>query len=73
MNLDDLKYKACDICGKPISVGRDVCDKCCKSYGTHVSYIKSHDHSNDILETLKRIRSEAERSYKRGLHTGHTL
>lgn len=65
MNIDSLSYKSCDICGRAVSIGRDVCDKCCKSYGTHVSYIKSRDHSTDILETLKRIRAEAERSYKR--------
>lgn len=67
MNIDGLCYKPCDICGRAVSVGRDVCDKCCKSYGTHILYIKSHnrDNDNDILETLKRIRAEADRSYKR--------
>lgn len=71
MNIDDLKYKACDICGKPVSVGRDVCDECCWDHGTHVSYLRVGN-NKDILEVLKHIRLEAERSYKRDSHTGHT-
>lgn len=71
MNIDSLCYKPCDICGRSVSIGRDVCDKCCKSFGTHISYIRAYDSTNDILKTLKRIRSEAERSYKRESQSEH--
>lgn len=70
MNIDALKYKSCDICGKPVGIGRDVCDECCWDHGTHVSYLRVGT-KKDILEVLKRIRSEAERSYKRDSHSGH--
>lgn len=65
MDINDLRYKSCDICGKPVDIGRDVCDECCWDHGTHISYLRANS-NKDILEVLKRIRSDAERSYRRG-------
>ena len=62
MNIDDLKYKSCDICGCMVSIGRNVCKRCCKEYGTVKFYIRTREHEVSVRDALDRIRRESERS-----------
>lgn len=64
MHIDDLMYKPCDICGKPVSVGRNVCNVCCKEYGTVKFYIQTREREVSVRDALDRIRRESERSRK---------
>ena len=64
MYIDGLKYKPCDICGKPVGLGRDVCDVCCVDHGTVKFYIRTHEKEVDVRTALDRIKRESERSRK---------
>jgi hypothetical protein len=62
MDMDSLMYRNCDICGEAVSIGRNVCPRCCKEYGTVKFYIQTHSKEISVRDALDRIRKESERS-----------
>lgn len=64
MDMASLKYRCCDICGEAVSIGRNVCPRCCMRYGTVKNYIRTHERT--VKEVLDRIKRESERSRKLG-------
>lgn len=68
MDMNSLMYRNCDICGEAVSIGRNVCPRCCKEYGTVKIYIRTRD--RNVRDALDRIRKKSERSRK---HLGGNL
>lgn len=62
MDMNSLMYRNCDICGKAVSIGRNVCSRCCKEYGTVKFYIQTRD--RNVRDALDRIKRKSDKSRK---------